>query len=129
MEHFGQVGRPADGLQIARREPLHQERDVDPLALVVHRQQVAVELLVGVGVEVFGVEQQGHVVARLGIQQQRAEHGPFRFQVLRGKAIKNLGTHPRGRHRHVQCVRHWPWLGPPCYRNMIPVASGRWLSG
>ena len=42
LGHLGQVGRPADGLEIARLlEPLDQQHGVDPLARLVHRQQMA----------------------------------------------------------------------------------------
>ena len=66
VDHLGDVGRSADGLELAGLlEPLDQERGVDPLAGVVHGHDVAVELAVGVGVEVVGAEDQDHVVAEV----------------------------------------------------------------
>jgi hypothetical protein len=64
--------------------------------LVVHRQQVAVELLVGVGVEVVGPNDQRDVVAEVRVQQDAAEHALFGFEVVWRQAIEDFGTDPRG---------------------------------
>ena len=93
MDHFGQVGRAADGLQVATAaQPLQEQRGVDPQALVVHGQQMGAELLVGVGVEIGRPQHQCHVVAQIGVQQQAAEHAFFGVEVLRGQAVEDFRT-------------------------------------
>ena len=68
-----------------------------------HRQQVAVELLVGVGVEVVGADHQRDVVAEVRVQQQAAQHALFGIEVVRRQAVEYFGTDAgRGRPASVR---------------------------
>ncbi len=97
MEDFGQIGRAADQFQIAgRAQPLQEQRGVDAVALVVHRQQMAVELFVGFGVEVIGPEHQRDVVGQVRVQEDAAEHPFFGVEVVRRQAVEYFGTNAGG---------------------------------
>ena len=96
---------PPIGLQIAgRAQPLQQQRGVDAAALVVHRQQVGVELLVGVGVEIVGPKHQRHVVAEVRVQQDAAQHALFGVEVVRRQAVEYFGTNPGRRAAGVGAI-------------------------
>ncbi len=71
MGHLNQVGDASNGLQLCRLpEPLGQQRGIKPLPLLVHCQQVPVQLLVGVHVKVVEGDKsriqvfEGDVIAR-----------------------------------------------------------------
>ena len=97
MQDLGQVGGAADGLQVAGGpQPFQHQRGVDPPPLVVHRHQVGVELLVGVGVEVVGTEDHDDVVAEVRVQQHAAQHALFGVQIVRRQAIEDFGADPGG---------------------------------
>ncbi len=112
LGHLGQVGRAADRLEIARllRSRSSKQRGVDPPALVVHRQQVGEELLVGVGVEVVRPQDQRHVVAQVGIQQQAAQDASFRRRgsaAAAGRGFRKKAAWPRVAR---QSVESWPYV-------------------
>ena len=114
MDHFGQVGRAAHGLQVAAvREPLEEQGGVDAQAQVVHGQQMGVEFLVGVGVEVGGPHHQRHVVAQVGVQQQAAEHAFFGVEILRRQAVEDFGTDGGGGAARVSAVSSSHGKSPP----------------
>ena len=67
-----------------------QERDVDPLSLFVHRQQIAIQPLVSVGIKINGSQHEGNFVAHFRSEYKAAQNAFFRLQVLRRQPIENL---------------------------------------
>ena len=60
LGHFGQIGSPANRLVLAfLNQPLAQEGDIDPLPLLMHGQQIAIQPLVGVGIKIAFLQQRG----------------------------------------------------------------------
>jgi hypothetical protein len=66
-----------------RAQPVDHDRDIDPLARVVEFEQVAVEHLMGFVGKVLRPDEEGDVVADVGLQQDAAEHRPFGIDVCR----------------------------------------------
>ncbi len=98
LGHFGQVGCAADRLVLAfLLQAFDQEGDVDPLSLFVHRNQITIQPLVGVGIKISVPQHERDFVAHLRIQQEAAQNALFRLQVLRRQAIEDFGIQSRGR--------------------------------
>ena len=63
------------------------------------------EFLVGVGVEVLGTDDEGHVVAYSRIEQDAAEDPFFGVRIMGRQAVENLRADPAGRVAGVDTFR------------------------
>ena len=94
----GDVGRTANRLEIAGTAQLVAQRDqVDGLTPLVEVDHLVEDAAVGVTEEVVGVDQLRRHVERVVADQNRAQDGPLRLQVV-GKRLVARGD---GRLRHV----------------------------
>ena len=84
------VGRPADLLEVARTAQLLFERDeIDGVAALGERDHLVEDASMGLAKEVAGVDDLRCEVERVVVQQDRAEHGPLRFEIVRKRALND----------------------------------------
>ena len=98
LQDFRQGGRPADPLEITLGpEPFKHDRGIDSLAGIVQVEQVPKEHLMCLVVEVFRPENERHVVADVGLQQNAAQHGPLGVDVGGAFCPEDAGGKAAGR--------------------------------
>ncbi len=98
----GQERRTADLLEISRLlQTIDQQRDVDPLARVVHILHVGEQQPVRFVVEILVPNERGNLVAHIGLEQDTAQHTQFGVQIVRGLPVEDFGRSFRGPPRGI----------------------------
>ena len=93
VDERGDVGRAADLVELAGPPELFLQRDqIDGVAALGELDHLVEDAAVGVAEEIVGVDDLGGEVERVVVQQDRAEDGALRFEVVRQRAFGDGGS-------------------------------------
>ena len=104
VDERGDVGRAADLVELAGSPELLFERDqIDGVAALGQLDHLVEDAPVRVAEEIVRVDHLGGEVERVVVQQDRAEHGAFGFEIVRKRAFGDGGVgHDRKWKREVE---------------------------
>src|SRR5688572_20786674 len=88
VDERGNISRPADFVELTRAGELFLERDeVDGVAALAQLNHLLEDPAVRVAIEIARVENLGGLVERVVVNQNGAEDGSLRLEVVRQRAI------------------------------------------